>query len=201
MPEREPPGSAEARVAALRAAHDEYLRALRLVLDLGPLAVPALVDALADKHACPIAEALGRLINLPAAAAAIPRLLDWIIGQWPVREEAMEALRLAGPRVLAPLLPRLRDAARDGDVEAVSSFLELAFQLPESTFDEIVPELIALLAHREAEIRSMACYTLKRIGLPHGRPALAALRPLVQDEKPVVRTHARAALLALGESE
>src|SRR5207253_4947125 len=104
-------------VQRLEEAYRAYMAALQETLHLGEESIPALVAALKHKHANPIAKALGSLMGAPSAEAAIPRLIDWVIGQSPVYPDAVEALVRAGPKALPFVLAALQHFTQEGDDE------------------------------------------------------------------------------------
>ena len=187
-------------VRSLRRSYSAYMTSLKNVVEQGDRAIPALLDALDHKQANPIAQALGLLMPSPMAGEAIPRLLDWVVVQAPIHPDARDALLRAGDRVTSPLIARLRQAAEVGDDEAVRNLLDLGVRLSDESLERLVPVVVELLEHRDPHIREAAADAIWRLGLPYGRPAVAALRRLRDDddEEDEVRTAAAGALLRLG---
>ncbi len=68
-------------VAHLQESYTEYMASLERVLDFGEANVRVLVAALNNKHANPVAQALGLMMHTPTAEQAIPVLLDWLVVQ------------------------------------------------------------------------------------------------------------------------
>jgi hypothetical protein len=185
-------------VRKLEEAYQTYAAARQEVLQLGDAAIPALLAAL-NPRAIAAADALKYLIHLPAADMALPRLVDWAIGQWPLHTEVVEALVRAGPRALPHILDRLEVAAAQEDDEAVRNLLETAVRMPEPALAPVVEAIVALLRHTNAHIREAAADAVWHLGLPHGRSAFPILVSLSQtDTAQGVRDAARTALTRLG---
>lgn len=191
---------AEATVRALEQAYVAYMSALTATITLGNNAMPALLKALNHNHANPIAKALGYLMDSPAADAAIPPLLEWVIGQWPIYPDASEALVRAGTRALPHVLARIALSAEQGDDEAVRNLLQVAMRLPESTRGEVIGTLRELLQDPHHHIREAAADTVRALEFPHIRPLLPVLWQLAQkDAEAAVRTAAWETLTRLGQ--
>ena len=196
----EPSGLAiDPAVEDLKSSYPEYMRSLGRVRDQGGRVIPALIEALGDRRANPIAIALGLLMNHPGAVDAIPPLLDCLIGQSPIYPDALEALVRAGDRSTPHLIDRLGRAAADGDDEAVRNLLDLGARLPEKSVRRLIPEIETLLSDSNPHVREAAVDSIGRIGPPLAKLAESAVRKLADDDsEPFVRDSAREALTRLG---
>ena len=189
----------EMAVRSLMRNYAAYLTALGKVVAIGDRAVPLLIKELDHKQANPMAKALGLLMDRPESEEAIPRLLDWVVAQAPVRQDALEALLRAGDKVVPQLLDRLKRSAREEDDEAVRHLLDLGVQLPEHALGPIVKEVLVLLKHPNPHLREAAADAVWRLGLPHGAAAAESLRELSEaDREAAVRSAAAEALRRLG---
>lgn len=202
MNEHADPAAMEA-VTKLQKAYDEYSAALMAVLGLGNTGIPALTAALNNKHATPIAKALGWLLRSTADEPAIARLLDWVVVQCPMYTEVVEALTKAGVKIIPQLMDRLQTAAAKNDSDDLLNLLDVATRLPEAGWATLFPAIHKLLEHDSPPIRETAADAFGRIGLPHGRMAVHTLQELAaNDPADHVRVSAADALLRLGvESE
>jgi HEAT repeat protein len=183
----------------LKGAYSQYMTALERVLEMGDRAVPVLIQELDHKKAMPIAKALGLLMDRPGAAEAIPRLLDWVVANAPVRSEALEAVIRAGGSVVPELVKRLKFSAEAGDDEAVRHLLDLGVRLPEDAQEPVVEVIVGLLKDSNPHIREAAADAVWGLGLPQGAPAADSLRAIsANDLNAAVRSAAEEALVRLG---
>jgi hypothetical protein len=171
------------QIKQLQVSYMAYMTALKAVLDFGDNNIPFLIAALNHKHANPIAKALGLMMYSPAAAAAIPPLLDWIVVQSPLYPDVFEAVVRAGNRALPFILDRLHQSISDDDDEAVRNLLDVATKSPDPATQEVSKIALQLLGHGNSDMREAAALALARIGLPHARPALEALREILAHDK------------------
>ena len=187
-------------VADLQNAYLHYMGALKSVVDLGGSVVPSLIARLSQKHANPIAQALGLLLlTEPSADRAIVPLARSLIGTHPLYPDSVEALVRAGPKVLPTILEELDSCQQRNDDEGVRSMLDVAVRLPEKVYGDLMPALLKLLSHRNPAIREAAANGCWHIGLPAAQCAIARLLEAVRtDECESVRESAAEALARLG---
>ncbi len=186
-------------VAHLQESYTEYMASLERVLDFGEANVRVLVAALNNKHANPVAQALGLMMHTPTAEQAIPVLLDWLVVQCSLYPDVLEALARSREKALPLLKERLVKYAAEGDDEAVRNLFDLGWRLPDNVLPEIMSVAICLLGNGNPDVREAAADAVSRIGLPHGRRAESDLRRIgLSDPVESVRSAARNALLRLG---
>ena len=186
-------------IGQLQTSYMAYMASLKAVLDLGEANIGPLIAALNQKHANPVAKALGLMMYAPASEQAIPKLLDWLIMQSPMYPEVLEALVRAGDRPVPYVLQRLEDYSAKNDDEAVRNLLDLACRFSDAVMPNVVNAVINLLRHENPNVRETAADAIWRIGLPHGRQAEADLRHLVENDNEVlVRKAATEALVRFG---
>ncbi len=199
-------GDAEPEVlAALRAAlDDDHALVRRSAAEalgrLGPAArsaAPALVKTLKDPDAYVrrrAARALGRVD--PEPAEVLPALLTAARGEadMATRIAAITSLGRLGPAGAAavPVLVQimLEKPSRNGDVS------EAARDALRHIGAAAVPTLIEVCRQGTPSARAAVARALRDMGEP-ARPAIAALRMLLQDESQIVQVDAAAALGAL----
>ncbi|HWE40725.1 MAG TPA: HEAT repeat domain-containing protein [Isosphaeraceae bacterium] len=192
--------AAREAVREMSRRYGAYIESLMTVINLGERAIPVLVSELNHRKAISIVIALYHMMNRPGSDAAIPRLLDWAIGQCPLTLDVHRALVRAGDRIVPLLLERVRAAAAGGDAEAVRELLlGVAVELPRWAMDRLVPPIVDLLSDPRPDIREAAADSLGRIGLPEAAPAIPKLRGLREhDGDDSVRDSARDTLVRLG---
>ncbi len=193
--------AAVATLADLLHSSDATLRgqATNELKALGRIGTPTFLAALKDKDATVRSQGaflLGAAGPSPNAQAAAPALMAALADQAaPVRLEAALALchlRLAGPKVIGPLLEGLK--SQDAEVRRRAAE---GVALVGPSAKETVPVLVDLLKDRDhAPVRTAAANALGSMGA-EAKPALPALRQALHDDQSSVRYQAAVALLRL----
>jgi HEAT repeat protein len=158
---------------------------------LGAAAVPALLDALGDRHPgvrAGAAYALGRIGDRAAVEPLIDRLQD---DDPHVRSTVVPALRrLNDRRGVASLVAALRDAHPSVRLQAAGALAGL-------NDPQAVPALIDALNDADAEVRRQAAGALGQLDDPQAVPALI---DLLHDADREVRLQAAGALARIGDT-
>lgn len=166
--------------------------AYQKLLDLGPDAVPSLIDAVADAGWPARGEAvelLGRLRD-PRALPPVLALDDPALAQ--VRLEALG--RLGGEDALAELLEALRGA----DVALKFPALRALSEFGDVDVERLLPDVEPYLAHEQAGLREFAA---KFMGTRRHQLAVPALVGLLGDDDASVRQMAGWALAQVGTGD
>jgi HEAT repeat protein len=158
------------------------------IKEIGPLAVPVLVDALSDEDArmrLVIIDLLGAIAEPDAVPALAGALRD---PEWRVRWQAADALGKMGNTAAVPdLVEMLTDGNKDVRISA-------AYALGRIGHDSAVEGLVKLLHDREWRVRWGAAEALWEIG----EPAVPALIEVLRQEDEYVRRAAIRALAQIG---
>lgn len=163
-----------------------FINAIR---EIGPLAVPVLIDAMSDEEArirLHIVELLRDFGDSDSVLALAGALRD---PEWRVRWKAADALGRIGSAAAVPdLVEMLSDSAKDVQIAAV-------WALGKIKHESCIPALIKLLRDREWRVRWAAAEALWEIG----PAAVAALLDMLRDPDEYVRRAAMRALAEIGE--
>ena len=186
-------------ISDLQASYLEYMARLKDVLDFGETNVQPLIESLSNRHANPVAKALGLMMYAPSGEIAIPHLLRWLVTQSPLYPDVLEALVRAGDKAAPSTLLAIVEYASKCDDGAVRNLFDLACRFSDKVKPNVVGVAIELFHHPDAHIRETAADAIWRIGLPYGRPASVELTTLASsDSVERVRVSAQEALERLG---
>jgi len=163
-----------------------FVNAIR---EIGPVAVPVLIDALSDEelrirlHIVDLLRDFGDPDSVVALAGA---LRD---PEWRVRWKAADALGRVGSAAAVPdLVDMLTDSAKDVQIAA-------AWALGKIKHESAIPALVKLLRDREWRVRWAAAESLWGLG----EIAIPALLETLRDPDDYVRRAATRALTEIGE--
>ncbi len=190
------------------------------IKEIGPLAVPVLIDALSDEDPrmrLAIIDLLGDMAEPEAVPALAGALRD---PEWRVRWQAADALGKMGSTTAVPdLVDMLADSNKDvrisvayalgriGHVSAVEGLVKLlqdrewrvrwgAAEALWEIGEAAVPALIEVLRQEDEYVRRAAIRALAQIG----SPAIPALIETLKDDNWDVRWSAAAALQEIGDA-
>ncbi len=167
--------------------------------NMGPPAIPALIELLKDKEHMVrwnAAQALVRGNMGPEAKTAIPILTKWLKDRdEDARRAAAWTLGNVGPEAKAAI-PDLTGLLKDKEPNVrCEAAWALGRMGPEAR--TAIPALIELLKDKEPNVRCEAAWALGRMG-PEARTAIPALIELLKDKEQIVRWHVAQALGSMG---
>ena len=178
---------------------------------LGPLAVPAvpkLIELLASDNDIVVHHAIQALAAIgPASASAVPALVGLLRGLDPDSPaihvvHAWAAVSALGAIGSHGAIPALRQCLGLDTSDELLSLIKLsaAEAIWRINGDTEIPLRVAseMLGNGESNIRCHAVELLGKLG-PAGRPAIAELQRLLEDDEEAVRRHVAEALAKIGE--
>jgi hypothetical protein len=184
----------------LQTTYVEYMRSLKKVVDQGQKIVPALTEALSQKHANAIAKALGILFCTGVGSTAIPSLVEWVLVQSPMYPEVLEALARAGDHALPHVLSRMEKCIKERDDEGLRNLLDVASKLRTPQVQAVVDLAVRCLKESDPCIRETAADSIAWFSPKYTREAANKLILVAEhDQASLVREAAKQSLAEMGQ--